>query len=85
MGWGKKPVHRQKHIPWYDNQAACRIVFWMLFPILLLGIAGLFEAMKTERWQQNVWVPAAMSLISGWLMLRMVLRVIRRRKEDGFR
>ncbi|TWI67813.1 hypothetical protein LZ24_02742 [Desulfobotulus alkaliphilus] len=85
MGWEKKPVHRQKHIPWYDSQTVCRITFWLLFPILLLGITGLFEALKTDNWRQNIWMPAAMSLTSGWLMLRMALRVIFRKDEEDYR
>jgi hypothetical protein len=79
MGWGNKPVHRQQMVPWYDTRLACRVAFWLLLPFFVFSLVGIFEALQTEPWRQNIWVPLVMALISLWLMVRMGLRVTRRR------
>ncbi|MCW7752524.1 hypothetical protein OOT00_00830 [Desulfobotulus sp. H1] len=84
MGWERKPVHRQHMIPWYDTGFVCRVVFWLLLPVLIFGMVGVLEALKREAWPLYIGMPLSMSMISGWIMVRMTLRVFRRKMSgDG--
>lgn len=81
----ERPVYREPLIPWYDSSPVCRILFWLLVPVLAFAFIGFHEALKTPDWKSHIWVPLALGLMSLFLMLRMVVRLHRRKKvsDDG--
>lgn len=78
----EKPVYREPLIPWYDSALVCRVLFWLLIPVVIFAVSGFFEAMKAPDWQVHIWMPLALGLLSLWVMLRMAFRLRRRKKAD---
>ncbi len=83
MKLDQNPVFRKIIVPWYDSTAICGLVIAAMLMIILFAIAGIVIAIGNVAYQDHVWVPLVILLLSasvvGLTIRRLVLRFINQR------
>ena len=78
MPSNKNPVFRKAIIPWYHSKTAygATIAFMML--VFLFGIAGITVARDNLPFNDLIWVPITLVVLSGAIILISIVRLVRR-------
>jgi hypothetical protein len=79
MPFGQHPVFRRAIVPWYDSETACTAVLVLMGLVLLFGLVGLYVAQDRAEYQEHVWVPAVLVMLSVGVIISTAVRMIRRR------
>lgn len=72
------PVFRKIIVPWYDSETACLLVIIFMDMVFLFGAAGVSAAYEILEYHSYAWVPAALMLMSGSVIVSTTARLIRR-------
>ena len=74
----QNPVFREVIIPWYDSQTACYAVLAFTLLAFLFGIVGIYTALSIVEYHEYVWVPLLLVIMSGWVIVSISIRLIKR-------
>ena len=78
MPSNKSPVFRKATIPWYHSKTAYGVTIAFMMLVFLFGIAGITVARENMRFNDFIWVPATLVVLSGAIILLSIIRLIRR-------
>ncbi|MFC1825842.1 hypothetical protein ACFLYZ_00430 [Thermodesulfobacteriota bacterium] len=78
MRLDKNPMFRKAIVPWYDSETACFIVIVLMAFIFMFGFAGTSVAHENAAYQEYIWVPVLLMVMSGWVIVSTTIRLIKR-------
>ena len=78
MPSAKSPVFRKVTIPWYHSKTAYGITIACMTVVLLFGLAGISVAREYKQFNDYIWVPSTLVVLSGSMILFNIIRLIRR-------
>lgn len=71
-------VHRKIVSPWYETEAACIITIGFIIPVVFFAMVGVFTAADHSGYQEHIWVPTVLLILSASVILSILTRLIRR-------
>ncbi len=78
MRFDEKPIFRKIIVPWYDSETACLLLILFMVLVFLFGIAGLSVSSEIVEYNDFIWVPILLILLSGWVVVSTMIRLIKR-------
>ncbi len=78
MRFDEKPIFRKIIVPWYDSETACLLMILFMVLVFLFGIAGLSVSSAVVEYNDFIWVPILLILLSGWVVVSTMIRLIKR-------
>ena len=78
MPLNQNPLFRKVIAPWYDTEKACYIVIVFMFLVLLFGIAGISAASEKTEYNNYIWVPVLLVVMSAGVIVSISIRLIKR-------
>ena len=79
MPSNKSPVFRKAIIPWYHSKTAHGITIVFMLLVFLFGLAGISVARANVQFNDHIWVPITLVVLSGSIIFFSIIRLIRRR------
>ncbi|MEA3421268.1 MAG: hypothetical protein U9Q97_06295 [Acidobacteriota bacterium] len=83
MLYDEKPIYRKLIIPWFDSEATCFVVMFLMLVVALFALTGLYVACEKIEHQEYIWVPSLLVLMSTWVFISTSIRLIRRYKHHS--
>jgi hydrogenase-4 membrane subunit HyfE len=85
----QNPLFRKAIVSWYDSEIACVVVIIFMVSVLCFGGMGISAALDNPAYQEYVWVPLLLMLMSLFVLISTAARLVgrnRRRyaKYDGW-
>ncbi len=84
-------VHRKTFSPWYDTELMCLVTILFSVLVFLFCLAGISVCNEKEEFQNYIWVPTFLMMMSGGLFLSLIIRLTgrsvtryRNRNLNGF-
>lgn len=74
----KSPVFRKAIIPWYHSKKAYGLNIALMSLVLLFGLAGISVARANIQFNDYIWVPVVLVVLSGGIIIFNIIRLIRR-------
>lgn len=71
-------MFRKVIVPWYDSETACFIVIVLMAFVFMFGFAGAAVARENAAYQEYIWVPVILMVMSGWVIVSTTIRLIKR-------
>jgi len=78
MPFDQNPLFRKVIVPWYDTEKACYAVIVFMSLVLLFGIAGILEVAEKTEYNEYIWVPVLIVVMSVGVIVSIVIRLIKR-------
>ncbi|MCJ7615275.1 MAG: hypothetical protein MUO43_01925 [Desulfobacterales bacterium] len=78
MPLDQNPLFRKAMAPWHDTEKACYIVIVFMFLVLLFGIAGISAASEKTEYNDYIWVPVLLMVMSAGVIVSISIRLIKR-------
>ena len=78
MPLDQNPLFRKVIAPWYDTEKSCYMVIVFMFLVLLFGIAGISAASEKTEYNDYIWVPVLLLVMSAGVMVSISIRLIKR-------
>jgi hypothetical protein len=73
--------YRNVIIPWYDSNALCLGTILFLGSVLAFAGVGVWVAMTQGDYAALIWSPVTLAGLSGFVMIKTVLRLINRSRQ----
>ena len=74
----KPPVFRRAIIPWYDSSRVCWIVVGFMLMTAVFSSVGLLTALEEAAYQNYIWLPILLLLLSTGICISTLIRMFRR-------
>ncbi|MCP4353319.1 MAG: hypothetical protein GY795_48330 [Desulfobacterales bacterium] len=74
----QSPVFRKEFIPWYDTNIACSVVVVFTLFVFIFSLIGISSAHENVGYQEYVWVPTLLAIMSFIVMISNTIRLLRR-------
>ncbi len=74
----KSPVFRKAIIPWYHSKTAYGVTITFMLFVFLFGLAGISVARANIQFNDYIWVPMVLVVLSGGIIMFNIIRLIRR-------
>jgi hypothetical protein len=81
MRYDEKPIYRRLIVPWFDSQAACFLVIFLMVLVIWFALMGIYVASEKIEYHHHIWVPLALILMSTWVLVSTLIRLIKRYKH----
>jgi len=78
MRLDQNPSFRKVIVPWYDSETACLVVIVLMGLVILYAAAGMSVAQEDKGFQQYLWVPVTLMLLSGIVIFSISFRLVKR-------
>jgi len=78
MRLDQNPMFRKVIVPWYDSETACFIVIALMALVFMFGFAGASVVLENAAYQEYIWVPVLLMVMSGWVIVSTTIRLIKR-------
>jgi hypothetical protein len=78
MPSSKSPVFRKAIIPWYHSKTSYGVLIAFMTLVFLFGLAGISVARAYIQFNDLVWVPITLVILSGGIIMFSVIRLFRR-------
>ncbi len=78
MRLDQNPLFRKVIVPWYDTEKACYTVIVFMLLVFLFGIAGILEASEKTEYNEYIWVPVLMVVMSAGVIVSIAIRLIKK-------
>ena len=78
MRLDQNPVYRKVIVPWYDSEIVCLVLIGLLFVVFLFGFIGISVAIDNSANGACLWVPIALVVMSGGIIISITIRLIMR-------
>lgn len=75
------PLFRKAITPWYDSSAACWMLLAAVLVIAVFSGVGISVAQSRPDYQQHLWVPITLLVLSLFVGGSIIYRLIKRRYE----
>ena len=75
------PVFRETIIPWYDSDGVCFSLIGFMVIVLVFGLFGIAAAIEKIEYQQYLWVPVGVSMMSVYVGISIGLRLFWRKTQ----
>ncbi len=82
MQLDQSPFFRKTITSWYDSNIACWLLIIMMFFVFVFALAGIFVASSEPDFGEHLWFPGFLVFLSGFLVLKVTLRLSARSKND---
>ncbi len=80
MRLDQNPFFRRAIIPWYDSNLACSIFIAISVCTLIFSLIGIKVALTEPDFGNFVWLPSVMAILSLFVMIKIMLKLIKRRQ-----
>ncbi|MBC2716792.1 MAG: hypothetical protein HF978_15925 [Desulfobacteraceae bacterium] len=74
----KSPFFRKAIIPWYASDTACLIKAVVMLVVVLFGLDGIKVARQIDAYNDYVWVPIMLFVLSVIVFVVNLIRLIKR-------
>ena len=74
----KSPVFRKAIIPWYHSKTVYGASIAFMLIVFLFGLAGISVSLENIQFNDYIWVPIVLVVLSGGIILFNFVRLIRR-------
>ena len=71
-------LFRKAFIPWYDTELAMVLTLSFALAVLLFSITGVAASLDTTSYQDYIWVPCLLGVLSLAITISILIRAIRR-------
>ncbi|WP_372684035.1 hypothetical protein [Desulfosarcina sp.] len=71
-------LFRKAFIPWYDREPAMVLTLAFALAVLLFSITGIAASLDTPGYQDYLWVPCLLAILSLAITISILIRLIRR-------
>lgn len=71
-------LFRKAFIPWYDTEPVMVLTLVFALVVLLFSITGVAAALDTNGYQEYIWVPGLLGILSLSITISTLIRLIRR-------
>ena len=78
MRLDQNPVFRKVIVPWYDSDAACFILIVCMGLVIFFGFTGISVALENTGYQDHVWVPVLLVIMSTVTIIITAARLAKR-------
>jgi len=78
MNGDQNPSFRRLIVPWYDSEAACLLMIFLMDLVFLFAAAGVDEARRTPEFGAYMGLPVLLLVLSGIVIVSTTIRLIRR-------
>ncbi|MFQ5485331.1 MAG: hypothetical protein ACE5DO_08380 [Desulfobacterales bacterium] len=78
MRLDEKPIFRNIIVSWYDSETICFIVILFMVFVFLFAMVGLSVSGEIVEYNDFIWIPILLIVLSGWVIVSTVIRLIRR-------
>lgn len=78
MPTDKSPVFRKAIVPWYHSKLAYGVTIVFMLLVFLFGLAGISVAREHQQFNDYIWVPIVVVVLSGGIILFNMIRLLRR-------
>lgn len=78
MLYNKNRASRKVYIPWYDADPICFTVIFFMVLIFLFGVSGIVVALEKVEYNEHVWVPSVLVIMSGFVTISTITRLVKR-------
>ncbi len=78
MRLDENPLFRKVPVPWYDSTLACVLVVAAMGGIVFFSLTGMVVAFEQSQYQEYVWMPLVVLVLSGLVLLTTIARLLRR-------
>jgi len=78
MRFDEKPIFRKIIVPWYDSETICFLLILFMVLVFLFGIVGLSVSSEIVEYNDCIWMPILLIVLSGWVIVSTVIRLIKR-------
>ncbi len=75
------PVFRETIIPWYDSDGVCFSLIGFMGIVFIFGLFGIASAIEKVEYQQYLWVPVGVSMMSVYVGISIGLRLFWRKTQ----
>ena len=73
----KIPVFRKTANPWYQSKMVYGLTITSMVFVLLFGLVGISVTREIKQYQDYVWVPVVLVVLSAGVMISAIIRLIR--------
>jgi maltodextrin utilization protein YvdJ len=80
MKQSEKNFSGKINYPWYDSEGLCIFLIVFMSLVFLFGISGIVTALKTDYYDLVIKIPAALSIMSFYIVFSVSIRLYKRRK-----
>ncbi|MBW1940234.1 MAG: hypothetical protein JRI28_02445 [Deltaproteobacteria bacterium] len=78
MLYNKNRASGKVYIPWYDADPICFTVIFFMALIFLFGVSGIVFALEKVEYNEHVWVPCVLVIMSGFVTISIITRLVKR-------
>ena len=82
MQLDQNPFFRKAITPWYDSNFACRGLIWIMVAVFCFAVGGMIVANVEPLFFPHIWFPCMLAGMSGFLVIKIFLRLRARDKND---
>ena len=82
MQLDQNPFFRKAITSWYDSSLACWILIGMMFFVFVFALAGIMVASGEPGFGKHLWFPGLLAFLSGFLVLKVFIRLRIRSQND---
>jgi hypothetical protein len=82
MQLDQNPFFRKSITSWYDSSFSCWVLIGMMFSVFVFALAGMLVASGEPDFTDHLWFPGLLVFLSGFLMLKVFIRLRIRSKND---
>ncbi len=82
MQLDQNPFFRKAITSWYDSSFACWTLIGMMFFVFVFALAGMMVASGEPDFAEHLWFPGFLAFLSGFLVLKVFIRIGVRSKND---
>ena len=76
----QNPLFRKVIVPWYDSKVVCRIIIIFTLFTSLFGLIGIATASTTESYNDYIWIPVVLTVVSGIVLTAAIIRLVKQYK-----
>lgn len=74
----KSPVFRKAIIPWYHSKTVYGATIAFMLIVFLFGLAGISVSSANIQFNDYIWLPIVLVVLSGGIILLSIVRFIKR-------
>lgn len=83
MLFQKTLFFRKPITPWYDSNAACWLLIVIMVSVFIFAVMGIFVGAGLAEFLPHLWFPGLLAVLSGFLVVKVFLRVRKRSRPDS--
>lgn len=76
------PYFRKAITPWYDSNLACWMLVVFMALVFVFAAAGIYVGSTVGRFNAHVWFPCLLAALSMFLIIKVLLRLQKRSKNN---